>query len=182
MRRIQLSFAPHIEVEFVDREQALRKIEEWAEKGMVDVQLVYGPEGCGKTAWLKQSVELLKELDFDVIYVNPIEKEMMMETGITDVKTRLTEILREATANTWARAAWAVVDMTKELIKAGRKKVAVLADDVFQAIGLDKAAIYVKGLLGLIEYRQSPTTWSSPWWQQARDCPGGRLVGIGGLT
>ena len=156
MRRIRLSFTPHIEVDFVDRDLALRKMEEWAEKGMVDVQLVPGPEGCGKTAWLKQSVELLKELGFDVIYVNPIEKEVMMETGVADVKTKLAEILREATENTWARAAWAMVDMAKELIKAGRKKVAVLADDVFQAIGLDRAAIYVKGLLGLIEYPPRP--------------------------
>ena len=38
------------------------------------------------------------------------------------------------------------------MIRAGRKKIAVLADDVFQAIGLNKAAIYVKGLLGLIEH------------------------------
>ncbi len=36
------------------------------------------------------------------------------------------------------------------------KKIAVLTDDVFQAIGLDKAAIYVKGLLGLIEYPPEP--------------------------
>ena len=152
MRRIHLSFAPHVEVEFTDREFALRKMEEWAEKGMVNVQLVYGPEGCGKTAWLKQSVELLRDLGFEVIYVNPIEKEVMMETGVADVKVRFVEMLREATESTWVRIAWAVVDMAREIMKAGAKKVAILADDVFQAIGLDKAAIYVKGLLGLIEY------------------------------
>jgi len=33
-----------------------------------------------------------------------------------------------------------------------RPRVAVLMDDVFQAIGLDKAEIYVKALLNLIEY------------------------------
>jgi len=32
------------------------------------------------------------------------------------------------------------------------KRVAVLVDGVFQAIGLDKAEIYVKMLLNLIEY------------------------------
>ena len=50
------------------------------------------------------------------------------------------------------KTAWALIDLTRELIKAGRRKIAILADDVFQAIGLNKAAIYVKGLLGLIEY------------------------------
>ena len=34
----------------------------------------------------------------------------------------------------------------------GRRRVAVLVDDVFQAIGLDKASVYVKSLLNLLEY------------------------------
>jgi len=33
-----------------------------------------------------------------------------------------------------------------------RRKIAIIADDVFQAIGLDKAAAYVKGLLNLIRH------------------------------
>lgn len=33
------------------------------------------------------------------------------------------------------------MDLAKELIKAGRKKIAVLSDDVFQSIGLNKAVI-----------------------------------------
>ena len=37
-------------------------------------------------------------------------------------------------------------------MKRMKKKVAVLADDVFQAIGLGEAAKYVKALLGVIEY------------------------------
>jgi hypothetical protein len=45
------------------------------------------------------------------------------------------------------------VDLVKELItKWKRKRVAVLIDDVFQAIGLDKAEVYVKSVLGLIEH------------------------------
>ena len=152
MERIRLAFAPGLEVEFSDRELALKKTEEWAREGMVNVQLVFGPEGCGKTAWLKQSAMLLRELGFDVLYLNPIEKEVYAELGVEDVRKRIAEILREATDEAWARAVWAAVDLAKELIRAGRKKIAVLADDVFQAIGLNKAAIYVKGLLGLIEY------------------------------
>ena len=152
MKRIKLPLNHGLEVEFTDRELALKKTEEWAERGMVNVQLVFGPEGCGKTAWLKQSAVLLRELGFDVLYLNPIEKEVYAELGVEDVKRRIAEILREATDEAWARAVWAAVDLAKELIRAGRRKVAVLADDVFQAIGLNKAAIYVKGLLGLIEH------------------------------
>ena len=152
MERIRVAFAPDLDVLFSDRELALRKMEEWAREGMVNVQVVFGPEGCGKTAWLKQSAVLLRELGFDVLYLNPIEKEIYAELGVEEVKKRIAEILREATDEAWARAVWAAVDLAKELIRAGRKKVAILADDVFQAIGLNKAAIYVKGLLGLIEY------------------------------
>lgn len=60
MERIKLRLASGLEVKFADRELALKKMEEWAREGVVDVQLVYGPEGCGKTAWLRQSVALLK--------------------------------------------------------------------------------------------------------------------------
>ncbi|MEM4971525.1 MAG: ATP-binding protein [Sulfolobales archaeon] len=152
MRRIRLSFTPDIEVYFVDREQALKRVEKWAEKGTRFVQMVYGPEGCGKTAWLRQSVEILRGMGFDVIYINPLEKGFLAEVGVEEVRMRLLEILREATDEAWARAVWAAVDLARELIKAGRKKLAILADDVFQAIGLSRASIYVKGLLGLIEY------------------------------
>lgn len=149
MGKIKLRLAHGVAVGFVDREQALRRVEHWANRGMTVVHVVYGPEGCGKSAWLKQSAELLKELDFDVIYVNPIEREFLAEVGVEDVKKRLLEILREAANESWIKAAWALVDLGRELIRAGRRR---MADEVFQAVGLDKAAIYVKGMLGLIEY------------------------------
>ncbi|WP_054854430.1 ATP-binding protein [Vulcanisaeta distributa] len=153
MRRIRLNLAPDLQVEFADRERALSRIKYWAEHGMGVVQVVYGPEGCGKTAWLLQAIELLRDYGFDVIYINPIERDFLAEVGIEDIRRRLIEILREVTGDAWARAAWAIIDLVKELIRAGRRRIAVLADDVFQAIGLDRAAIYIKGgLLGLIEY------------------------------
>jgi hypothetical protein len=40
----------------------------------------------------------------------------------------------------------------REILKKRRRKIAIIADDVFQAIGLDKAAAYVKGLLNMIEH------------------------------
>ncbi len=84
MRRIRLNLAPNLQVEFTDRESALRHVEEWIDRGMRLVEVVYGPpEGCGKTAWLLQSVELLKDYGFDVIYVNPIDKEILAEIGTT---------------------------------------------------------------------------------------------------
>ena len=155
MRRIELSLAG-VQVKFTDRDLALRQVEDWANKGTYPVQVVYGPEGCGKTSWLRQSTELLRELGFEVIYVNPVEREFVIEVGVEDVRRRFLEILREATDESWARAVWALIDLARELIRVGRGKLAVLVDDAFRAIGIDRAAIYVKGLLGLIEYPPEP--------------------------
>jgi hypothetical protein len=42
----------------------------------------------------------------------------------------------------------------RDLLKVRKAKVAIIADDVFQAIGLRYAAAYVKGLLNMIEHPQ----------------------------
>jgi len=45
------------------------------------------------------------------------------------------------------------IDAVKWLVSKWRRgRVAVLVDDAFQAIGLEKAAMYVKSLLSLVEY------------------------------
>ena len=74
MERIRRPLTPNLRVRFADREAALKRVEYWAEHGMTVVHVVYGPEGCGKSAWLKQSAVLLRELGFDVVYVNPMDK------------------------------------------------------------------------------------------------------------
>ncbi|WP_148682990.1 ATP-binding protein [Pyrobaculum ferrireducens] len=152
MERVRLRFARGVYVEFVDRELGLRWVEEWAERGTRFVQLVYGPEGCGKSAWLIQAAELLKWFGFDVIYINPVERVFLAEVEVPDVRRRFLELVREASEGVWSRVAWAALDLARDLIRGGRRRLAVLADDVFQAIGLEKAAVYVKGMLGLIEY------------------------------
>ena len=50
------------------------------------------------------------------------------------------------------RVAWAIFDFVRKVLKTRKTKIAIVADDVFQAIGLDKAAAYVKGLLNTIEH------------------------------
>ncbi|MEM4493528.1 MAG: ATP-binding protein, partial [Pyrobaculum sp.] len=75
MERVRLRFARGVVVEFVDRELGIKRVEEWAARGTRFVQLVYGPEGCGKTAWLKQSAVLLRSWGYDVIYVNPLQRD-----------------------------------------------------------------------------------------------------------
>ena len=150
--RVKLGFAD-LTIEFVDRELALRLIEDWARRGTFPVQVIYGPEGCGKTALLRQSAELLRELGFEVIYVNPIDREVFAEFSIVGLRDEFLRLAREAlTQNALGKLAWLAFDIAKELIKAARGKVAVIVDDAFQVMGVRESAIYVKALLNLIEY------------------------------
>ncbi|MEM0277902.1 ATP-binding protein [Pyrobaculum sp.] len=152
MKRIRLTLASNLEVEFADRDLALKRMEEWAEKGTTLPKVVFGPEGCGKTAWLRQSAVLLRELGFHVIYVDPLYRYFEAYTDVKEVARRLAEAAAGVLGDAGAWLATLAIDLTKLLIEKMKKKVAVLADDVFQAIGLGEAALYVKALLGLIEY------------------------------
>ncbi|WP_367834466.1 hypothetical protein [Vulcanisaeta sp. JCM 16159] len=48
MKRVRLRFAGGVEVDFVDRDLALRRVEDWAGRGMGVVHVVYGPEAAVK--------------------------------------------------------------------------------------------------------------------------------------
>jgi hypothetical protein len=153
MRRVKLSFTTGIEVDFCDREVAIKQVEELAERGTRFPIVVFGPEGCGKTAWLKQTAETLRELGYEAIYIDPIHKDFIAHTNIEELVNKLAEAASEAVGIAEVKLATLAIDAVKWLISRwGRGRVAVLVDDVFQAIGIDKAAKYVKALLGLVEY------------------------------
>ncbi|MEL9989908.1 MAG: ATP-binding protein [Thermoproteus sp.] len=159
MRRVKLQFAGR-EVEFVDRETAIRQFEELAEKGTWWPLVVYGPEGCGKSALLKQAVEVLKEHGYSVTYISPLAKDRDERLLYTeDLKDFVRAVLKEFAKRLPdpLNDASALIDVAVEalyrVVKRGRnRKIAVLADDVFQAIGLDKAELLVKQFLNMIEY------------------------------
>ncbi|MEM1637570.1 MAG: ATP-binding protein [Pyrobaculum sp.] len=158
MRRVKLQFASR-EVEFVDRETAIRQFEELAEEGTRFPIVIYGPEGCGKSALLKQAVEVLKERGYSVTYVSPLAREEERLLYTEDLKDFVKEIVREAARRlpNPLNDVSALIDIAVEalyrVVKRGRnRKIAVLADDVFQAIGLDKAEQLVKSFLNMIEY------------------------------
>jgi len=51
------------------------------------------------------------------------------------------------------RLAYLVINTVKDLIRSwGRRKIAILVDEAFQVIGIERAGLYVKSLLNLIEY------------------------------
>jgi hypothetical protein len=152
MRRITVRFA-NLNIEFVDRDVALRQVVDWADKSTWYPVVIFGPEGCGKTAFLRQTVEALRELDYNVLYLHPLDRVFMAEVDEPDVKSLFLDLVRQTLADEkWGRIALAVFDLVRELLRRRKRRVAVIADDVFQAIGLNNAAAYVKGLLNMIEH------------------------------
>ncbi len=70
----------------------------------------------------------------------------------------MVSMVREAMGQfTWGgRVVWSIIDVARSAIEAGTRRLAIIVDDAFQAIGLDKAALYVKGLLGILEHPPKP--------------------------
>jgi hypothetical protein len=153
VKRIRVEIAPGVETQFVDRDRALAQIAEWAERGTRFPVVIFGPEGCGKTAFLRQAAAMLRDLGYDVFYLHPLDRVFAAEVDDPDVKRLFLDLVRRTLEDErWGRLALAVFDLTREILKKRRRKIAIIADDVFQAIGLDKAAAYVKGLLNMIEH------------------------------
>ena len=153
MRRIALKLVPGVETEFVDRDRALAQVVEWAEKSTRFPVVIFGPEGCGKSAFLRQAAEALGEFGYDVVYVDAAHRDFVAYTDVAEVARRLLDAASDVSGLAQLKLAYLAVDLAKELIgRWGRRRVAVLVDEVFQAVGLDKAGIYVKSLLNLIEY------------------------------
>jgi energy-coupling factor transporter ATP-binding protein EcfA2 len=156
MNKVELEFAPGLWIEFTNRDRALKQVEKWAEKSTWRPVVVFGPEGCGKTALLLQASAMLRELGFEVFYLHPLGRKFEAEVELSDLKSEFMRFVERALSeNALGRITWAAVDFIRKLQKARRGKIAVIADDVFQAIGLDVAAAYVKALLNLIEYPES---------------------------
>jgi len=79
-------------------------------------------------------------------------RDFIAKTDIREVVNKFIEAASEAIGVQFKLAALVTLIVRELLTRWGRKKIAVLVDDVFQAIGLDKAEFYVKELLGLIEH------------------------------
>ena len=81
-----MQLAPGVETVFVDRDRALAQLEEWAEKSTAYPVVIFGPEGCGKTAFLRQAASALREFGFEVFYLHPLDRVFSADVDDLDVK------------------------------------------------------------------------------------------------
>ncbi len=82
-----------------------------------------------------------------MFYLHTLNRLFTAYVDDADVKTLFVDLLRKTLEDEkWGRLALAVFDLTREILRKRRRKIAIVADNVFQAIGLDKAA-YIKDLL-----------------------------------
>jgi len=95
VRRITLNLLPGLEVEFVDRDRALAQVVEWAERGTRFPVVIFGPEGCGKSAFLRQASVMLRDLGYDAIYVDAAHLHFTAHTDVADVVRRLIDATAE---------------------------------------------------------------------------------------
>jgi Archaeal ATPase. len=156
VRRVRLSFLPGLQVDFMDRDVAIGQVVEWSERSTRYPVVIFGPEGCGKSAFLRQAAEVLREFGYDVIYVDVAHMNFIAHTDVNEVVKKLVEVVSEVSGVAQIKLANLAINIIKELLSRwGRKRVAILVDEAFQAIGVEKAGLYVKSLLNLIEYPPS---------------------------
>jgi len=153
VKRIKLTFAGR-EMEFIDREGALEQVAKLAERGTYTVHVIYGPEGCGKTALLKQAKAVLEEeFGYHVLYANPLAKRAEEILQYSPTAKELVEKAFSVFSDPLAKAVDLAINVAGWIMqKFRRSRVAVLMDDIFQAVGIENAEAYVKALLNLIEY------------------------------
>ncbi|MFZ8837904.1 MAG: ATP-binding protein, partial [Pyrobaculum sp.] len=116
MKRITLKLAPGVKMEFTDRDRALAQVVEWAERGTRFPVVIFGPEGCGKTAFLRQAAAMLRELGYDAIYIDAAHLHFIAHTDVADVVRRLVEAAAETSGVAQLKLANLAIDIVKELL------------------------------------------------------------------
>jgi len=102
-----LPLLPGLEVEFTDRDRAIRQVEELAARGTALPMVIYGPEGCGKSALLRQAAAVFRELGYEVFYLNPLDRAYHADVTMPDIKNAFMQFVERALAeNAVGRTAW----------------------------------------------------------------------------
>jgi len=106
----------------------------WLRRAPGSPIVIYGPEGCGKTAFFRQAKAILEDFGYSVIHLNPSEEIPGERFSVSEELKKLAEELGAFLL----RDAYILISKAIEVLYAAvrrgiRKRIALLADDVFQA-------------------------------------------------
>jgi len=65
----------------------LRQVEELSLEAPPRPLVIFGSEGCGKTAFLRQATAMLKETSYDVPHLHPLDRAFPAEVDDAEVKS-----------------------------------------------------------------------------------------------
>lgn len=116
--------------------------------------MIYGPEGCGKTALLLCAEKVFEEEGYEVVMLRPLESPVAERLRVSEGVKRVAGALLERLAGVDAAG---LVEAVSELVAYSLRRLrgarlAVILDDVFQAVGLERVEGLAKSLLELLEY------------------------------
>ncbi len=143
-------------VNFVDRVLEIEKLFDVVRRGTVFPLVIYGSEGCGKTALLRYIVKEVSGWDnYVVVYVDALEQfdiEKAIFSTHREVLEFVQHILSIPIGSTLARTVMSLISRLAKKISLIDKKVLVVIDDVYRAIGFEDVERYTKSLYEWIGY------------------------------
>ena len=145
------------EYPFIDREEELGVLRDYAENGFYPVLFIYGPEGCGKTRLLREFISSIEEPgDYITVYldaqsVGSFEEAVCAPPVVLETFSTAAGAISEPVGRFVARVLPLVVKKVFERKLRGRR-VVIAVDDVARPLGVDVIESYAKKLLDLLEW------------------------------
>ncbi len=139
---------------FANRGEEVSKLLGFLERGTGVPLLVYGPEGCGKTTLLRYIVWRASRLGGVAVYINALGGDSLEESlyPLTTVFKRIAGQVIGHLAPAGRVLAEKIVHFASRVIEeleVKERKVFIVVDDVYQALGLERAEEYAKRLYEL---------------------------------
>ena len=144
MDRVKFKFGDTTNIGFVGRAPGLDLVSDLAVRGTSRPLIIFGPTGCGKTAFLRQAIEVLLDFGYSVVYANPLAH---LRDGFSrgfwissDLRKLSPDLLFPSTVQ-GDELVFYGLDLLYEAVNTlSRRRVAFLGDDIFSATGFSTAS------------------------------------------
>ncbi len=140
---------PNKNICFSNRDYEVEAITSILDKYNAFPLIIYGPEGCGKTTLFKYLVYRVSKLGYLSIYIDALAHGVERIVYPSNIASLFKKVLGEVldSSLTGSSISYKVIDLVKTLldtIKARKKGLFLVVDDVYKAIGLDNVDRYTK--------------------------------------